>query len=180
MNKPNFIIVSGNGRNSGKTTFVERVIKQNCRNYAITAVKVSPHFHSRTIHKNSLITNENYSILEETDTLNTKDSSRMLRAGAEKVFYIECTDDHLGDAMQYLLNRKEINGPVVCESGGLRKLVKPSLFLLLTRPDLKQNSGSFMQLCPLADIIVYFEKDCYDLNPEKIIYTGNRWEIQGT
>ena len=176
--KPEFMIVSGNGRNTGKTSFVERIIRKNSTTHNITAIKVSPHFHTSENSGIIIGSGRNFRISKETDHDGRKDSSRMLRAGATKVFYIEAKDEQLPDALQFLIEIEGINGPVICESGGMRKLVEPSIFILLTRPDIKTKTSSFRDLSPLADKIIQFESGAFDLDPEKIVYTNNKWEIR--
>ena len=122
-----FLIISGNGRNTGKTTYACRLISRTSSKYAITAIKVSPHFHPNRNFRNILLSDENYVICIENDADGEKDSSRMLRAGAKKVYYIEATDSHLETAIKALLGKIRVEGPVICESGGMRNLVRPSL-----------------------------------------------------
>jgi hypothetical protein len=178
--KPEFMIVSGNGRNTGKTSFVERIIKKNCSAHSITAIKVSPHFHASENSNNLIESGKDFMISKETDLHGSKDSSRMMHAGASNVFYIEVMDEHLQEALQYLAENETLNGPVICESGGMRKLLEPSLFIMLTRPDLKKETQSFHSLYPMADHIVNFQDGEFDIDPEGIVYTGNRWEIRNS
>jgi hypothetical protein len=173
-----FMIVSGNGRNTGKTSFVCRVIRKVSQSYPITAIKVSPHFHPNRNFRNILISEENYMICRENDPDGTKDSSRMLRAGAKKVYYIEAKDSHLEKALKALLENVPTEGPVICESGGMRQLVEPSLSILLNRPGQTETKSAFLKLTPLADRIVMFNGKDFDFLPEKVLYDGKIWVIK--
>jgi len=42
---PNILLVSGNGRNSGKTTLACKIIERFSKDHEITGLKISPHFH---------------------------------------------------------------------------------------------------------------------------------------
>lgn len=173
FNKDNFLIVSGNGRNTGKTGFICRVIATLGRKHAITAIKVSPHFHGAG--DEVIIAGDHFRISPETDPHKAKDSSRMLAAGAAKVFYAEVQDAHLAEALDALLPLIPAGGPVICESGGLRQLVDPSLFILLRRSGQNTLKEGFRKLTPLAHHIVTFNGSDFDLPPEKIKFDGQRW-----
>ena len=175
--KPEFLIISGNGRNTGKTSFAERVIRKNSAVHNITAIKVSPHFHPANAGINILYANSNFNISMETDMEGVKDSSRMLRAGAAMVYYIEAEDEHLAEAMRVLTEKVKLAGPMICESGGMRKLIEPSLFIVLTRPGLKAETESFRILSPQADLIVHFSDGTFDPDPDNVVFTQNQWEI---
>ena len=177
MDAENFLIISGNGRDTGKTSFVCRVIAAHKNKYPITAIKISPHFHPDTDTSEAIIRNNNYNIYLETDPWSSKDSSRMISAGAQKVYYIEATDDtlpHAWNALKPLLTDK---GPHICESGGLRHLIHPSLFIMLNRSEREELKNSFKILSPLADKIVFFDGRSFDYSPEQIHFDGERWSI---
>ncbi len=177
INQAEFMIVSGNGRNTGKTSFVCRVISKVSQSYPITAIKVSPHFHPNRNFRNILLSEENFVICRENDPDASKDSSRMLRAGAKKVYYIEAKDSHLEKALKALLENVSTEGAVICESGGMRMMVKPSLFIMLNKTGQTETKAGFLKLAPLAEKIVMFDGKDFDFSPEKINYTGTRFSI---
>ena len=175
--RANFMIVSGNGRNTGKTSFVCRIISSVSKSYALTAIKVSPHFHTANNEEVIIVKNKNFVLYEEIDRNSSKDSSRMLRAGAVKVFYIEAKDTHLKEAVKALFENFHIEGPVICESGGLRSLIEPSLLILLNKAGQSEMKPGFVKLLPRADKIVQFNGTDFSFNPEKIGYDGLRWHL---
>jgi len=175
MRLENLLIISGNGRNTGKTSFACRVISTVKDNYTVTAVKVSPHFHEKKGKDEAFIINKNFTITLETDPWRSKDSSRMIAAGAQKVYYIEVTDSHLQDAFDELMPLLPEEGPIVCESGGLRNLIEPSMFIMLNEFGREELKEGFKKLSPLADKIVLFEGSNFDYSPEKIKFNGNKW-----
>ena len=172
--KQNYLIVSGNGRNTGKTSFVCRVIAAVSKSYPVTAIKVSPHFHPERTNPNLLISSENFNIWLETDPWSNKDSSRMLTAGAHKVYYIEVLDNNLEKAMISLQPHLP-DGPVIYESGGLRFLNDPGLFILLNSSDREEVKENFKKLSPMADKLVTFDGNGFDLPPEKVFFDGEKW-----
>jgi len=176
MQRPNFMIVSGNGRNTGKTSFVCDVIRKICKKYTVTAIKVSPHYHEKHIQE-PLFEDAGYAIWEEHRQDGVKDSSRMLLSGASRVYYIESTDAHLSYALAHLLPLIPPGNAVICESGGLRKLIEPSLLVLLNKEGLEEKKQSYMDLLPLSDILVTFKGDHFDPIPENIGFDGKRWGL---
>src|SRR5512145_645979 len=119
ISMPNLLILAGSGRNSGKTTFACSLINKFSYLYPVVAVKISPHFHSLEKNLVSLIDNQNFFVEEESNRVNSKDSSRMLAAGAEKSFFVMTSDDHLKEAWKQVIPLIGTNKLIVCESGGL-------------------------------------------------------------
>ncbi len=95
---PNLLLIAGTGRNSGKTTFACSTIKKVSEIIKVTALKISPHFHGGTESLKMLVGNENFNLYEETSATSDKDSSKMLQAGAVKVYYIETSDSFISEA----------------------------------------------------------------------------------
>ncbi len=179
ISRPDFMIISGNGRNTGKTTLACSIIARTSRDYAITAIKISPHMHPSDEAPDEIVRHEHFIIREETSRQGKKDSARMLAAGASRVFYLEVKDEHLEEAFQKLLEVAEITGPVICESGRLRDLIEPSLFILVDRNDGRQDKPGFIRYMPLADMIIRFDGTSYSIESGKVRFDGKKWTIGG-
>jgi len=132
---PNLLLVAGTGRNSGKTTFACSIIEKNSKDIPVTGLKISPHFHGGTDSLKLLVGNENFNLYEEISADSSKDSSKMLQAGALKVFYIETTDSHISHAFDAFVKHIEPGSPVICESPALRNIIDPGLFFILDNID---------------------------------------------
>ena len=178
IKKANFLILSGNGRNTGKTSFVCRVIASVSKEIPLTAIKVSPHFHPDSKLSDAIYTDEHFIISLETDPWRHKDTSRMLSAGAKKVFYIEVKDDHLEDALKAIMPSIPSDTPVICESGGMRQLIEPSIFIMLNRTGREELKAGFKKLSPLANKIIMFDGSGFDVAPELIDFDGEEWVIK--
>ncbi|MEE4255550.1 MAG: hypothetical protein V2I47_00785 [Bacteroidales bacterium] len=174
MQRPNFMIVSGNGRNTGKTSFVCDVIRKICKKYTVTAIKVSPHQHDKHIQE-PLFEDAGYAIWEEHRQDGVKDSSRMLLSGASRVYYVESTDAYLSNALAHLLPLIPPGNAVICESGGLRKLIEPSLLVLMNEEGREEKKPSYLELLPLADATFTFFGDGFDPEPNIIGFNGTEW-----
>ena len=175
IRRPDFFIISGNGRNSGKTTLACSIIKQASRDFAVAAIKVSPHFHPPSDPSGTPANHEHYIIRKETDPKGRKDSSRMLAAGASQVFYLEVKDDHLEEAMQALFASVSFKGPVVCESGRMRDVIEPSLFILVDRDDGREDKPGFIRYAAVADRVILFDESSSGIDPLNIRFNGKRW-----
>lgn len=168
------MIVSGNGRNTGKTSFICRVISHISKRQSITAIKISPHFHTIE-NAGCLFQGDGYIVREELDDDSKKDSSYMLKAGAKRVFYIEAKDEQIKNAIDALMEGKFLKGAIICESGGLRKVIEPSVFLLLNKTDSTEEKAGFTKLKLMADRIVMFNGKEFNLRPEDISFDGDKW-----
>ena len=99
---PNLLLIAGTGTKSGKTSLACKIIKQ-FRDLNITAIKISPHFHETTEGLISKSENKGYAIYEETNRETSKDTSRMLNAGAEKVYFAKVWDDQLFEVFKKIM-----------------------------------------------------------------------------
>jgi hypothetical protein len=131
MTIQNLLLIAGTGTKSGKTSMACRIIEQ-LPDLKITAVKITPHFHETTEGLVSVSEKSGYSIYEETNSYTSKDTSRMLRSGASKVFFAKVWDNQLFDVFREIMNKIPEGSPVICESPALRNYVEPGLFIIIT------------------------------------------------
>lgn len=127
---PNIVLISGSGRNSGKTSLGEAIIHSHS-SHGVIALKVSNHFHGHYESLNILLKSDHLMIGEELERVDSKDSNRYLKAGAIRSIYAECKDDYLPVLLEWLEVNIGQNTPLVCESGGLGKLIQPGLAFFL-------------------------------------------------
>jgi len=163
MKNFNSIIIAGTGQNVGKTTLVCNIISQN-RDKNIIAVKISPHFHKLTKTDVIIAQTDNYVIIEETKTDTEKDSSKMLKSGARKVFYIQSTDKYLAEVFNEIKKQIPKKSNIIIESGGARNNFKPTLFLMIKHADNNQNKIKSAKLLSLADKIITFKSNSHDID----------------
>ncbi len=121
--KPNILLVGGTNRNVGKTTLVCELIEHFSRISNVVGLKITNHYH--------LGKNSGFNLVEEHDIYKTKDSSRMLKAGASKVFYLESDANNLADAYNTFSEKISPQQAIICESNGLSKIVSPGVYLLV-------------------------------------------------
>ena len=150
MNKivPNLLLIAGTGTKSGKTSAACKIIGQ-FKSLKITAIKISPHFHETTEGLVLVSERKGSAIYEETDWSSSKDTSRMLRAGASRVFFAKVWDDELPDVFNTIMETIPVNNPVICESPALRNFVEPGVFIIMaSQTTNKQKNISHLQRLP--------------------------------
>jgi hypothetical protein len=169
---PNLIIISGTGNKSGKTTMACRIIEQ-FRHLMIVSVKITPHFHEPTPGLELISEGEGFLIYEETNNGTSKDTSRMLKAGAAKVFFAKATDNSLTYAFDEIFKKVPAGTPIICESPALRKYAEPGLFIIMTSKenDNHKNINSFLALPHVEFDLGYLS--CNDILP--LDFNNGKW-----
>lgn len=168
------MLISGSGRNVGKTSFMRRVIKQNA-SQKLVAVKISPHFHEPTPGLSPILVTNNYRIFKETDITSGKDSSLFLQAGAEKVFYIQATEAYLEDAFRIITDYISSEQPIIVESAALRKFIVPEFYLFIQK-NYEEVKPSALEMQKLADVIVYSDSGQFSMDPSSFVF-DQIWKI---
>jgi hypothetical protein len=165
---PRLLLIAGNGRESGKTTLACRLIKRIGTTAPVAAIKISPHKHEPS---------NGISILEESSRISEKDSARMLAAGALRSFYITAGDRELKEVIP-LLTELSDRYYILCESGGLRKLVQPGLFVIVNESSRKNIKNTLEPLRGYDHLWMNFNGTVF-IPDEKNIYTENdQWQIR--
>ncbi|MBR8535320.1 hypothetical protein KDU71_07095 [Carboxylicivirga sediminis] len=170
---PNILMVAGNGRNVGKTLLSCRIIKHLAESTDVYAVKISSHFHSLDNEAHIITCTDDFTIVKE--TLDTrKDSSRMLRAGASEVFYVQCKNPHLPLMFASLTNYLPKDKPVIIETGGLYNFINPHALYYIKGEDSSKQK-------PMRDgnnIIVLSPDEALVFNVESVFSDESLLKIQ--
>lgn len=148
------LIVGGAGRNVGKTEFVCQMIRKVSSTSEIFALKVSAIFpEEQNDHGDHSGDPTDHYLFEETRRDTRKDTSRMLRAGACRVFYLRSNDEGILNGYEAFKKQLPQDALVVCESNSLVNMVKPGLFILVraTEGIVKDRAKSLLER---ADLIV--------------------------
>jgi len=147
---PNLLIIAGTGNKSGKTSMACRLIEQFC-SMGIVSVKITPHFHETTPGLVPVAEKKGFSVYRETNKELSKDTSRMLRAGAADVFFAKVADNNLQAAYDEIMKHIKQGTPVVCESPALAHYVEPGLLIIMNSPD-KYNQKDISNLLSLPHV----------------------------
>ncbi len=181
IDMPNLILVTGNGRNIGKTTLVESLIQVLCLERSVFGLKVIKRdisksgFHgdhsnlfrynsddNKQVHFNELVSTSQ--IEEETLQIPGKDTARMIKAGAKRAWIIEGKDIDLMDEIFKLSSQLELNSLVVCESAILRQFVKPKVMVAIKQSPPWENLKEWKYPFNLADIVIEKGREMPDYN----------------
>lgn len=179
---PKLLMIGAAGRNAGKTEFACRVIKRLSREFPVTGVKVTT-VDDRTgecarggegcgactsFTGDICVTEER---CEEPD----KDTSRLLAAGAKKVFWVRVLRESISRAASAL---KDLSGPdalIVCESNSARLAIDPDLFLVVREKGSSACKPSCQAVLPFADAVIESDGERFSLSPEQVSFSYGHW-----
>jgi hypothetical protein len=174
VTRKNLLLIAGTGTKSGKTSMACRLIGE-FPELQITAVKITPHFHETTAGLLPVSEKDGFTIYEETDRNSFKDTSRMLAAGAHKVYFAKVWDDKLSEAFSEIMKSVPAGTPLICESPALRNFVEPGVFIIMTSDTIyKQKNISHLQKLPHV-MIRYETLDT--LSPIPVRFEGGSWHL---
>ena len=179
---PNMLMIGSAGRNIGKTELACSLIRKFSSQTDIIGIKVT------TIREkgsecprggmgcgvcSSL--KGNYCITEEIDGLSNKDTTRLLTAGAKKVFWLRVLKEYLEDGLVALMDIIGDKSVSICESNSLRLVVEPGLFLVVREKDSNTLKTSCKDVILYADRIVLSDEHDFDIEPDGIGFMEKRW-----
>jgi hypothetical protein len=174
-NYPHILLIAGTGRNSGKTTLAANIIRRFAARHDLTAVKISPHFHSAGQGLKRIETAGHFAIFLEQAATGDKDSARMLAAGAKKVYYIEVHDAHLPEAFGSLMKRIPPSSPVVCESPSLATVIIPGVFFIADHPRVISKKSDVLSMATQADRFINTSVDDLEDILNLLEFDEGRW-----
>lgn len=181
----NFLIIGSTSRDIGKTEFACRIIEKHSASKEIFGVKVIPvEKNEESCHRgidscglcNSLV--GDYKIIEETKTDSSKDTSRMLKAGARKVYLLLVDKNSMAKGLKAIIEILPINAYTVIESNSIRKVVEPGLFIVIKKFMNSSIKPSCDQVIKLADKIIEFNNLDWDFQPDKVLIQNEGWIIR--
>lgn len=152
------LIIAGTGRNSGKSSLAELLISRFA-DRGVTGVKITPHSHPEMSGLERLVEKNRFQIFEEKNRNSGKDSPRMLRAGAAKVFLVVSPEENLAEAFESLQSFIPPGSPVIYESPALRRFVEPDLFVVMQNDsDFSTDRKKIDDLLSVADIVLSLDE----------------------
>jgi hypothetical protein len=141
------ILVGGQAKNIGKTTLVCNIVAALSQ-LRWNAVKITTHRHE-AVGCELRIEGTSWLVWEQISLTTESDTTRFLRAGAEKAFLIEAEDAGLEEAHASLRSLLRENSHVIVESTRTARVLPPDLFLMLintaetdVKPSAQQQLGN--------------------------------------
>lgn len=169
------LLVAGSGQNVGKTTFICDVIASNPLK-KMAAIKVTPHFHAPSPGLVPIVETSDFCIFEETDSSSGKDTSRYLRAGAIKSYFIQTNDAALKEAFKLTSVLLDPDQPFLVESARLGQILVPELFVFIQGGDSIEKPFS-IEMRQRADVTVFSDGQEFSLDPS-FVYFNRTWKIE--
>ncbi len=174
----NILSIMGEGRNVGKTLLACSIIAKFSRQYDIIGLKITDHKHRDTGKASVVFTNGESILMEETDPESTKDTGRMLAAGAVKSYLLQTTDTELKGALISFFSRVGKNALVVCESGKLGTHPQTGIKLFVRQLN--------CQVCDIEkkvppygiDRIITYTVNGFDFDLNAITVVKNSWKLK--
>lgn len=172
MTIPNLLIIAGTGTRSGKTTLACRLIEQLSDQRPV-AIKITPHFHEDTPGLELISEGKGYSVYRETNPGTSKDTSRMLKAGASNVYFAKVTDDTLLKAFNKIMEQIDGIPPVICESPALRYYVDPGLLIIMAS-EMVDKKKNITRLQTLPHVLIKLE-EIQKHNSLHVSFNNGKW-----
>lgn len=170
---PNMILIGSTARNSGKTTLAVSIINKYKLSRPVVALKVT------TIQEKNgkcirggegcgvcSSLKGNFEIMKELNSANNKDTSLLLAAGAENVYWLKALKDNMYEAFNAFITKIPENALIVCESNSLRKVVNPGVFIMIKNSKDSQMKKSASEVIDQADITI---ENSFNDDFEKVI-----------
>lgn len=179
---PGMLMVGSAGRNSGKTELACSLIRRAAARQDVVGVKVTavrekdgtcPRGGEGCGACSSL--EGSFCITEETDGSTDKDTSRLLAAGARRVFWLRVLTEFLPEGVEALTDIIGGNTVSVCESNSLRTVVDPDLFLIVREEGSSEVKASARAVMDRADRIVVSDGHRFDLDLNDVGTVDGRW-----
>lgn len=174
------ITVGGTGRNVGKTEFVCRLIAKMSRSFDVFGLKVSAMFPDELLyHGDHSDIKKAGQMFEELRTDTKKDTSRMLRAGARRVFFLRCDEKDIPGAYEEFRRIIPSRSIVVCESNSLDEFIHPGLRIMVKAINGKIKKRAVKRLQD-ADMVVISDGKGGFPELDQIQYSHQSgWQIAG-
>jgi len=177
------LMIGSTGRNIGKTRLACKFLRKFSQTHSIVGIKVTP----ITARDGQHLPNDNckahfsldgaYSVIEETNTRSNKNTARLLRAGASRVFWLRVVKERLLEGLTALVDIVGSDTITICESNLLRNVVEPGLFLLVTSPEPHKWKNSALKVQEYADRIVFSENGKLDFDLNQVRILEGRWVL---
>ncbi|HPE55097.1 MAG TPA: hypothetical protein PK904_01775 [Bacteroidales bacterium] len=173
----NLLIVSGTGRNSGKTTIACELIHRIAKETIITSIKISPHVHTTAEMTKLIHDGVNFRIYQDIDLNPNKDTGRMLLAGSKMSYYIEARDSFVAEAFLKLYEMLKPGSPIICESPALYKFIKPAVFIIADSQIVSNKKADVQVQLQNADMIIDIHEKNWQDGLEEIVFHKTGWQV---
>lgn len=154
------VVIGGHSRSVGKTSVVAGLISA-LPEFEWTAAKITQYGHGICSANGAACDcatgDHSWAITEERDRDGDSDTSRFLKAGARRVFWVRTEQGRLAEAMPTFRQRIEGAKNVILESNSILKFVRPDLYLTVLDPSTGDFKTSAREFLDRADAVILHE-----------------------
>lgn len=151
------IVVGGQSRSVGKTSVVAGLLEA-LSSYRWTAFKITQFGHGRCSLNGKLCqcatADHRWAISEEKERSGRSDTSRFLRAGAKRVFWVRTRQGRLADAVPAIRRHLAEAENALLESNSIVEFIRPDLYLTVLNPQVEDFKTSARRLLDQADAVI--------------------------
>ena len=178
------LLIGSAGRNVGKTELACTLIRKFSKSSPIVGIKVTtirakdgkcPRGGRGCGVCSSL--DGDFCITKEMDKNSNKDTARLLKAGASRVFWLRVMKTHLGEGLGALLDVVGPDAVLICESNSLRRVVEPGVFLMITARDSGAWKSTARDVKERVDKILTWDGSSFDFDIDRIKLIGGKWRL---
>lgn len=181
---PNMLMIGAAGTNVGKTTLACLLFREFA-DAEITGIKVT------TVNEKDgtcprggkgcgvcASLQGTYRIDEERDPDSNKDTSRLLAAGASRVFWLRVMREHLAQGALALQDILGTHTASICESNSLRLVVEPGVFLMTRAVSSDRFKPSAAGVAAYADRVIIPDDPGFDSTLHDLDLVDKRWILR--
>ena len=154
------VVIGGHSRSVGKTSVVAGLISA-LPEFEWTAAKITQYGHGICSANGEACDcatgDHSWAITEERDRHGDSDTSRFLKAGAMRVFWVRTEQGRLAEAMPTFRQRIEGSKNVILESNSILKFLRPDLYLTVLDPSTSDFKASAREFLDRADAVILHE-----------------------
>lgn len=151
------VVIGGHSRSVGKTSVVAGLISA-LPELEWTAVKITQYGHGICSANGEVCDCANgdhsWAISEERNRFGDSDTSRFLKAGAARVFWVRTEQGRLAEAMPAFRQKLELARNVIIESNSVLKFLRPDLYLTVLDPATADFKTSAREFLDRADAVI--------------------------
>jgi len=154
------VVIGGHSRSVGKTSVVAGLISA-LPEFEWTAAKITQYGHGICSANGEACDcatgDHSWAITEERDRHGDSDTSRFLKAGAKRVFWVRTEQGRLAEAMPTFRQRIEGSKNVILESNSILKFLRPDVYLTVLDPSTSDFKASAREFLDRADAVILHE-----------------------
>lgn len=170
----NLLIIAGGCRNVGKTESICRLIRHFSGLYSVYALKVSAIYPDEILFHGDHSKDSSGQILFEESRRDTqKDTSKMLRAGAQKVFYLRGNGAEIAKGFTEFTEKSQEAELIICESNSLHEHIRPGMHVLIASKD-KAMKKRAQKIVDQVDLLIYSSEATKSADCSSIKYCPDR------